>query len=179
MVTEKRLRTYLTRDEVTQVLRVAKSSRHGPRNFGMILLAYRHGLRASELVSLRWSDVDLQRGTIYCRRAKESRSSVHPLNRDEAAALDRILRASRTHGGDYVFHSERGKRMSRSALARPGAGRSDAGPKVRYKNAGESYTRLRCPTTGVQRVQDRDHFWYLFGFVEEVIRAEFIGSISV
>src|SRR5690348_3416636 len=171
MVTEKRLRTYLTRDEVTQVLRVAKNSRHGPRNFGMILLAYRHGLRASELVSLRWRDVDLQRGTIYCRRAKESRSSVHPLNRDEAAALDRILRASRTHGGDYVFHSERGKRMSRSALARPGAGRragrptgegrSDAGPKVRYKNAGESYTRLRCPTTGVQRVQDRDHFWYL------------------
>jgi len=118
MVTEKRLRTYLTRDEVTQVLRAAKNSRHGPRNFGMILLAYRHGLRASELVSLRWSDVDLQRGTIYCRRAKESRSSVHPLKRDEAAALDRILRASRTHGGDYVFHSERGKRMSRSAFWR-------------------------------------------------------------
>jgi site-specific recombinase XerD len=49
MATEKRLRTYLTRDEVTSLLRAAKKSRHGARNHAMILLAYRHGLRASEL----------------------------------------------------------------------------------------------------------------------------------
>jgi integrase len=115
MATAQRLRTYLTRDEVTLLLRAAKKSRHGARNHAMILLAYRHGLRASELVGLRWSDVDLERATIYCRRAKGSRSTVHPLKSDEVAAIERLQRKS---AGDYVFVSERGERMSRSAFWR-------------------------------------------------------------
>jgi site-specific recombinase XerD len=118
MAPARQLRTYLTRDEVAQLLRAAKKSRHGARNHAMILVAYRHGLRASELVQLRWSDVDLERGTIYCRRAKGSRSSVHPLKRDEATALKRVLRASSARARDYVFPSERGERMSRSAFWR-------------------------------------------------------------
>jgi integrase len=65
---EPRLRDYLTRDEVASLLRSAKRSRHGPRNHAMILLAYRHGLRASEVTGLRWSDMDFSTGTIYCRR---------------------------------------------------------------------------------------------------------------
>lgn len=91
MATEPRLRTYLSRDEVASLLRAAKKSRHGARNHAMILIAYRHGLRACELVQLRWSDIDLERVTIYCRRAKGSRSTVHPLKRDEAGALERLL----------------------------------------------------------------------------------------
>ena len=118
MAAEPRLRTYLTRDEVAQLLRAAKKSRHGARNHTMILLAYRHGLRASELIRLRWSDVDLANGTIYCRRAKGSRSSVHPLNRDEVAALERLLRERKRNAGPFVFQSERGERMSRSAFWR-------------------------------------------------------------
>jgi integrase len=116
MAAESRLRSYLTRDEMTALLRTAKKSRHGARNHAMTLIAYRHGLRANELVALRWSDVDLERGTIYCRRAKGSRSSVHPLKRDEAAALERLLQKSRE--SEYVFQSERGGRMSRSAFWR-------------------------------------------------------------
>ena len=58
----------------------------------MILLAYRHGLRASEVTSLRVSDLDLSTGTIYCRRAKGSRSSLHPMKPDEVAALEKVLR---------------------------------------------------------------------------------------
>jgi integrase len=51
---EQRLRDYLTRDEVASLLRAAKrAKRHGARNHAMILIAYRHGLRASELVNLR------------------------------------------------------------------------------------------------------------------------------
>jgi integrase len=84
----------------------------------MILIAYRHGLCASELLNLRWSDIDLERGTLYCRRAKGSRSSVHPLKADEATALERVLRASIARAEDYVFRSERGERMSRSAFWR-------------------------------------------------------------
>lgn len=114
MATERRLRTYLTHDEVAQLLRAAKKSRHGARNFAMILLAYRHGLRASELVGLRWSDFDLERGTIYCPRAKDSGSTVHPLKRDEVAALERLLRQH--SASQYVFRSELAQRMSRSAF---------------------------------------------------------------
>ena len=118
MAAARRLRTYLTADEVTQLLRAAKKSRHGARNHAMVLLAYRHGLRASEVVGLRWSDVDLERGTIYCRRAKGSRSTVHPLKHDEIAALGRLRRRNMRQAGEYVFASERGERMSRNAFWR-------------------------------------------------------------
>jgi integrase len=80
MSRERRLRDYLTRNEVASLLRAAKKSpRYGARNHAMILLAYRHGLRASKLVNLRKSDIDLSSGTLYCRRAKGSRSSLHPV----------------------------------------------------------------------------------------------------
>src|SRR5437879_11050657 len=103
---EPRLRDYLTRDEVTSLLRAAKKSpRYGARNHAMILLAYRHGLRASELVSLRLSDLDLSTGTIYCRRAKGSRSSLHPMKPDEVAAVEKVLRDRKLQATDYVFQS--------------------------------------------------------------------------
>jgi integrase len=52
MAAARRLRTYLTPDEVARLLRAAKKSRHGARNHAMILLAYRHGLRASEVSAI-------------------------------------------------------------------------------------------------------------------------------
>ena len=119
MSNEPRLRDYLTRDEVTSLLRAAKKSpRHGARNQAMILIAYRHGLRASELVDLRVSDLDLRTGTIYCRRAKGSRSSLHPMKRDEVAALEKALRDRDLQATEYVFESERAEKMSRSAFWR-------------------------------------------------------------
>jgi type 1 fimbriae regulatory protein FimB len=101
MATEPRLRTYLTRDEVAALLRASQKSRHGVRNHAMILLAYCHGLRASEVVGLRWSDVDLARGAIYCRRAKNSRAGVHSLKRDEVAVLERLQRRVMPCAGAY------------------------------------------------------------------------------
>ena len=93
---EPRLCDYRTRDEVASLLRAAKKSpRYGARNHAMILLAYRHGLRASEVVNLRVSDLDLATGTIYGRRAKGSRSSLHAMKPDEVAALAKVLRGRR------------------------------------------------------------------------------------
>ena len=101
---EPRLRDYLTRDEVASLLRSAKkSARHGARNHAMILLAYRHGLRASELVNLRLSDLNLSTATIYCRRAKGSRSSLHPMKPDEVAALEKLLARRYLPATDYVL----------------------------------------------------------------------------
>lgn len=119
MSRELRLRDYLTRDEVASLLRAAKKGpRHATRNHAMILIAYRHGLRASELVQLRWSDIDLERGTMYCRRAKGSRSSVHPMKPDEVAALEKVFARRKLQASDYVFPSERSEKMSRSAFWR-------------------------------------------------------------
>jgi integrase len=98
---EPRLRDYLTRDEVTSLLRAAKKSpRYGARNYAMILIAYRHGMRASEVTGLRLSDLNLSAGTIYCRRAKGSRSSLHSMKPDEIAALEKVLRDRRPQATD-------------------------------------------------------------------------------
>jgi type 1 fimbriae regulatory protein FimB len=115
---EPRLRDYLNRDEVAALLRSVKKSRHGARNHAMILLAYRHGLRASELVNLRVSDLDLRTGTIYCRRAKGSRSSLHPMKPDELAVVEKVLARRDLPASDYVFQSERSEKLSRSAFWR-------------------------------------------------------------
>src|SRR5437773_1794970 len=101
MAIELRLRAFLTPDEVASLLRAAKNGRHCARNHAMILIAYRHGLRASEVAGLRVSDIDLKRGTIYCRRAKNSRSSLHPLKPDEAAALEKVLRHHKLRRNEY------------------------------------------------------------------------------
>jgi len=103
---------------VARLLRAAKKNRHGTRNHAMILIACRQGLRASEVTSPRVSDVDLERRTIYCRRARRSRSGVHPMKRDEAARLEGLLRHSEPRQRDYVFQSERSERRSCSGFWR-------------------------------------------------------------
>lgn len=60
---QKRPREYLTTAEVEELISVAKKrGRYGQRDATMILLAYRHGLRVSELCSLRWEQVDFEVG---------------------------------------------------------------------------------------------------------------------
>jgi type 1 fimbriae regulatory protein FimB len=86
----------------------------------MMLLAYGHGLRASELVNLRVSDLDLPTGTIYCRRAKRSRSRLHPMKPEEVAGLETVLRDRKLRTSDYVFRSERAERMGGSAFWQSG-----------------------------------------------------------
>ena len=76
----------------------------------MILLTFRHGLRASELCSLRWEQVDLVQGHLHVSRAKNGIDTVHPLTGAEPRALRRLQREQ--DPGRYVFMSERGAPMS-------------------------------------------------------------------
>src|SRR5262245_41697940 len=64
------MREYLTEKEVDRLIEAAKQNRWGHRDATAILIAYRHGLRASELVALRWSDTELQTSRLHVRRAK-------------------------------------------------------------------------------------------------------------
>lgn len=76
----RRVREHLTPAEIDSLIHAAKQvGRHGFRDAIMILIAYRHGLRVSELVSLRWSNVDLKQGLLYVVRLKNGIASHHPL----------------------------------------------------------------------------------------------------
>src|SRR5258705_3960558 len=105
-----RTREYLTEKEVERLIEAAKSNRWGHRDATAILIAYRHGLRASELVALHWSDIELQTGRLHVRRAKGGTPSVHPISARESRTLRRLQRESLA--SRYVFISERGAPLS-------------------------------------------------------------------
>jgi type 1 fimbriae regulatory protein FimB/type 1 fimbriae regulatory protein FimE len=75
----KRPREYLTEKEIERLMDAGRQNRWGHRDATAILLAYRHGLRASELVYVRWDDLDLTTGRMHVRRAKGGEASVHPI----------------------------------------------------------------------------------------------------
>ena len=79
-----RPRDYLTEREVEKLMDAARENRWGHRDATAIMLAYRHGLRASELVALRWDN--LQAGKLHVRRVKGGETSVHPLGARELRA---------------------------------------------------------------------------------------------
>ena len=82
-----------------------KYGRYGHRDATMILITYRHGLRASEVCDLQWHQVELGAGRLHVRRAKRGTPSVHPMQGDEIRALRRLQREQ--PGGPHVFVSER------------------------------------------------------------------------
>jgi len=87
----RRSREYLTEREVERLIETAKQNRSGHRDATAILVAYRHGLRASELVALRWDDIDLTTGRLHVRRTKAGDASVHPISAREIRALRKLL----------------------------------------------------------------------------------------
>src|SRR5262245_62854487 len=100
-----RPREYLTEREMEKLIEAAGENRWGHRDATAILIAYRHGLRASELAALRWDDIDFQTGKLHVRRAKGDTASVHPLGGRELRALRRLKREAPE--SVYVFVSER------------------------------------------------------------------------
>jgi site-specific recombinase XerD len=118
-----RSREYLTTAEIERVQAAANSEgRHGHRDATMILLAFSHGLRVTELVNLRWNQVDLRMGVIHVVRLKNGQPSTHPLRGKEIRALRRVARDY--PDTQYVFISERKGPITasrfRDVLARAG-----------------------------------------------------------
>jgi len=83
----------------------------------MVLVAYRHGLRASELVDLRWNQVDFRSAVLHVRRVKQGTPSVHPIIGDELRALRRLKREQEPKS-PFVFTSERGAPFTTAGFAR-------------------------------------------------------------
>jgi integrase len=95
----------------------AKGNRWGHRDATMILVAYRHGLRAAELVDLQWTQVDFRTATLHVRRVKQGTPSVHPIVGDELRALRRLQREQDPRS-PFVFTSERGAPFTTAGFAR-------------------------------------------------------------
>ena len=110
-----RSREYLTPKEVDKLLATArKLGRHGHRDRTLTLVMYRHGLRVSELVRLRWDQVDLDTGLIHINRLKNGTPSTHPLGGEEIRALRKLKRDY--PATQYVFVTERKGPMTDSAV---------------------------------------------------------------
>ena len=83
-------RQALTQDELDRLFAALKGNRHGRRDYMVALVTFLHGLRVSELIDLRWDDIDWRKGTIAIRRLKGSIDGTHYLERDEVVGLKRL-----------------------------------------------------------------------------------------
>jgi len=135
--------TYLAPDELLAVLKAARA--RSVRNWAMILLAYRHGMRASEVCGLKLADAYMKSESVSIRRLKGSLHTVQPLYRhkgqpllDEMNALRAWLRARSGDGSDFLFTSQKGGCLHRSQFFRIFQACADAAglpPEKRHPHA--------------------------------------------
>ena len=110
-----RTREYMTEAEVERLMQAAKGNRHGHRNATMVLVTYRHGLRASELIDLRLGgQVEFATVTLHVRRVKQGTPSTNPIVGDELRALRRLQREQEPKS----FTSDRGAPFGTAGFAR-------------------------------------------------------------
>jgi integrase len=103
----------------------------------MILVAFRHGLRVSELVDLRWDQIDFATATLHVRRLKKGTPGTHPILGDELRALRRLHREQEPKSS-FVFTSERGARLRPHGGARGHCGHF-------YRRPPHAQGRARAP----------------------------------
>jgi type 1 fimbriae regulatory protein FimB/type 1 fimbriae regulatory protein FimE len=125
-----RTREYLTEAEVERLMDVARQNRYGHRDATMILVAFRHGLRASELVDLRWDQIELDAARLHVRRIKRGTPATHPLAGVELRALRRLQRESAK--SEFVFVSERGAPFAAAGFAKM-VERAGAAARFKFK----------------------------------------------
>jgi type 1 fimbriae regulatory protein FimE len=112
-----RPREYLSATEIEELMAVARQrGRYGHRDATMILMAYRHGLRVSELCALRWDHINFAQGLLHVNRLKHGMPSVHPLRGLELRALRKLKREAVE--SPYVFMTERQSPMTAAGFRR-------------------------------------------------------------
>src|ERR1700756_3291363 len=109
--------------EVLSVLRAARIK--GAREWAMIVVAYKHGMRASEVCNLRLDDIDMKNGSIVVERLKGSLRTTQAVTEhrgepllNELRSLREWLRQRPNDGSDFLFNSQKGGRLDRSQFFR-------------------------------------------------------------
>ena len=124
-----RPKDFLNATEMARLLKAAKHGRHRVRDFLLMLMMYRHGLRVSEAIGLRRADLELQQARVWIRRLKNGLSVEHPIAGDELRAIKRYLH-TRDDALPWLFLSERGQPLTRQSvhyLIRTAAQRAELG----------------------------------------------------
>ena len=107
---------YLAASEIDAFLKASKKTRYPKRNYLLFLLMYRHGLRVSEAINLRISDVNLKESRIWITRLKGGLSTEHPLLGDELRAIKGYLKLRKDHL-PWLFVNERKLPLTRQAVS--------------------------------------------------------------
>lgn len=114
-----RPKNFLSPTEIERFLAASRKGRYGERDYALMMLTFRHGLRASELMNLRLDQVDLDAGRIFVRRKKGSMSTSQPMDGDEIRAVRAWLRRREKFadkGSNMLFITERGGELDRHAF---------------------------------------------------------------
>lgn len=111
-----RSREYLRLDEVERLIAAVKSvGRYPARDALLISMMYHHGLRVSEVISLRWSDIDWGEAHLHVRRIKRGNPATHDIVGDDMRALRSLKRLAKEKS-PWVFMSERGAPLTDHAV---------------------------------------------------------------
>jgi type 1 fimbriae regulatory protein FimB/type 1 fimbriae regulatory protein FimE len=104
--TDYRKREHLTESEIEKLIEAAKTNRYGHRDATMIIVAYRHALRASELCDLTWDAIDFRAATMHVSRRKHGQATTHQISGPELKALRKLQREQESKSR-FVFITER------------------------------------------------------------------------
>ena len=146
---------YLSSRDVTALLEAAKTSRYPIRDRALIILAFRHGLRASEAVGLKWGQIQLKDAKIYVKRLKNSKPTEQDLEHDEVKILRTLQKDSKN---EFVFVNERGGPMTRDGflkmIKRLGekAGLKGVHPHMLRHGAGHALAEQGVSTRTIQKL---------------------------
>jgi integrase len=142
----------LTEAEVEALIAACKDNRQPHRDATMILIAFRHGLRASELVDLQWTQVDFEAARLAVSRVKNGTPSTHPLTARELRALRKLRRDAKSLGWDFFerlqldyLQPQHQVRRAQRSCARQSV-RSSPGSTARRSTSGpQAYERPQTP----------------------------------
>ena len=106
-----KIKTFLTEAEIAAFLTASRKTRNGKRDYCLMLLLFRHGLRVSEAIDIRLNELDFSGSYLNVRRLKGSRSGLQPMEGDEVRAIKAWMHVRELHkmaGSDLLFLSEQG-----------------------------------------------------------------------